>query len=163
MKLHTSLTEYHVFKALSDMHAAGKITPDVHFVKYKALGSDSHRYGYEIQLGTEDKFSLPTGYLDQRGKKLRVRRYKNSGDHGADSVWAATYHEWGWYIAEIFRKDPHAKWGGGLRAEYPNAKHFHAVTNGKFLLPDRVIPDADGWVTVDAGFPYVDTYKVRAQ
>lgn len=138
MKLHAKLTCTEVYYALGRAKTAGKITPDVEFVVFGTYKSQTHPHAYEIQLGTYDKDSLPAGTRDQHGKLMRVRRFKNSGQHGADDIWAATYDEWGWFIAEIFKMDPHARfgpkpnpakpWQGG----YASPADFNRKTDNRF-------------------------------
>ena len=111
MKLHTKLAEGAVYGALHDAQMKGLIAPDVHFAIFTPARSQTHPHGYEIQLGTSDQHSLPAGYTDQNGKTQRVRRYRNS-NHG-EAEWAATWHEWGWLIAEIFAADPGIEVGPG--------------------------------------------------
>jgi hypothetical protein len=139
MRLHTRLTYTQVYDALHQAQAAGHVTPDVHFVSYGASGSRTHPYGYEIQLGTCDRYSLPAGYKDQHGKNLRVRRFKNSGHYGASSEWAtgedtysATWHEWGWFIAAVFAADPSARWGSVKGWGYRDEADFNFKTKNQF-------------------------------
>jgi hypothetical protein len=136
MKLHTALTGAQVYEALDTAKAAGHVTGDVTFVNYGTSGSRTHQRGYEIQLGTYCKDSLPSGYQDQHGHRMNVRRYKNTGSHGAntqnysssgDSVWAATWDEWGWFIAAVFAADPSARW-----ANYESEADFNRQTENKF-------------------------------
>jgi hypothetical protein len=150
MKLHTNLTGAEVCKALSRAKARGLITSDVHFVIWdKDTPSRTHPHGIDLQLGTYEKDSLPRGTLDQHGHKMNVRRYKNTGNRGANSdsewagnegIWAATWHEWGWFIAEIFAADPAARFGANparcARPEYAGGyaspADFHAKTGYRF-------------------------------
>ena len=147
MRLHTTLTSAQVHDALDRAQQAGHITRDVHFAVWGSYSSRTHPRAFEVQLGTFDKFSLPPGTVDQHGKRMRVRRFKNSGSHGATSewnhgedVWAATWHEWGWFIAEVFAADPLARFGGNPeRSRYPqyvwgyfSPEDFHVKTDGRF-------------------------------
>ena len=140
MKLHTSLNETEVHAALTRAQLAGHVTPDVHFPVYAQERSQTHPYGYEIQLGTYNQHSLPDGTKDQYGKTMRVRRFKNSGGSGASNVYAATWHEWGWFMAEVFQADPNARWGGNpdksRRPEYvygyASLSDFNAKTGNQF-------------------------------
>jgi hypothetical protein len=143
MRLHTSLPGSQVFAALSRAQRKGLIAPDIDFTVYKTGGSKTHPFGYEIQLGTYDKYSLPAGYVDQHGKNLRVRRYRNS-NHG-DAEYAATWHEWGWFIAEVFAADPESRWGSDpSRARnswgYSSPEDFRAKTDNAFIFPDTDEP-----------------------
>lgn len=124
MRLHTRLTFSEVHDALLRAQNAGKITPDVFFVKSTESGSRTHPRAFEIQLGTRQKYSLPPGTTDQYGRKMRVRRYKDGGN---SDEWAATWHEWGWFIAEVFTADPTSRW-----AYYASREDFDTKTGGQF-------------------------------
>lgn len=155
MKLHTRLTGTEVRAALQRAKAEGLITPDIRFVTWTPGRSLTHPHGYEIQLGTYDKRSLPAGTRDQHGRAMHVRRFKNTGRRGAasdsawagndESVWAATWFEWGWFIAEIFEADPDARWGAdparcaspSYAWGYASPEDFHAKTGGVFRQPER--------------------------
>lgn len=142
MKLHTVLYTQDIRNALQRAKAAGRVTADVELVQLKPEGSRTHPYGYLVQLGTFDQDSLPAGTTDQHGRRMNVRRYKNSGDSGAASeyygrdgaVWAATYHEWGWFIAELFAADPTASTSASY-GRYKSAEDFREQTNGAYELP----------------------------
>lgn len=135
MRLHTNLNTADVHHALMMAKVAGHVTGDVHFIVDVPHKSNTHPHAYEIQLGTYNKHSLPDGTVDQDGKRMHVRRFKNSGQHGADSVWSATYFEWGWFMMEIFRRDPSARWGGLGKNSfgYRNEQDFHEKTHNRFL------------------------------
>lgn len=118
MKLHTDiLTSMNIDEALNRAKEAGKVTRDIYFVQKNGAGSRSRRAGYEIQLGTDDKTSGPTN----------SRRFKNSGWTGADTVYAATYDEWGWFIAQLFEVDPDAIFGN-----YKGVEDFHEQTKNAY-------------------------------
>ena len=157
MKLHTSLTAVEVTALIRQAVNRGHLTPDVHAVVFTPGSSRTHRYGYEVQLGTYDKHSLPPGTTDQHGKHMRVRRFKNTGTRGANSdsewagnegIWAATWHEWGWFIAEVFAADPGARFGADpSRCQHPQCawgysspEDFARKTDGEFPLPDSPPP-----------------------
>lgn len=146
MKLHTSLTTAEVDAALGRAKRKGLITWDVDFAVFTPGRSLTHAHGYEVQLGTWDQDSLPGGYTDQYGKRLRVRRARNS-DHG-ENRWAATWHEWGWFMAELFAADPNARWGANparcARPEYAwgyaSEADFHRKTENAFRPADWTPP-----------------------
>lgn len=118
MKLHTTLGYQQITQAMRDVKSRGQMTEDVMFVQFEHENSNSHPNGYLIQLGTLDKTTGPTN----------SRHYKNSGQWGSDNtMWAATYDEWGWFIAELFELDPDAKFG-----RYKNYDDFHAQTKTRF-------------------------------
>lgn len=135
MRLHTNLDAKDIYSALEAAKIQGNVTMDVMFVVFSAHGSRTNERAFELQLGTYEKDTLPTGTVDQYGKAMRVRRYKNSGQYGADSVYSATYFEWGWLMLEIFSRDPNARWGGLSKYSfgYHNVEDFHEKTDGRFL------------------------------
>ena len=117
MKLHTVLTEAQVSNALFRVHVADLVARDVYFTEFTAEPSKSRPNGFRIQLGTDDP--------DLLGGK---RNYKNSGGYGASNVYAATWYEWGWFIARIFDMDPTAIFG----TEYKTREAFNAATDNIF-------------------------------
>ena len=118
MRLHTTLRADEVEASLWDAIRAHKITPDVEIVIFSSVNSRSRPYGYDIQLGTLDKTSGPT----------KSRYYKNSGINGAGQLWAATYDEWGWFIAELMHRDPGAVFG-----KYKGLDSFNTQTGYLFV------------------------------
>lgn len=118
MKVHSDiLSETSVRAALRHAQVIDKVTYDIQFVVFDTKGSRSHCRGFDIQLGTYDKTSGPT----------KSRRYKNSGQYGADSIWAATYDEWGWFLAALFSIDPDATAG-----PYKGLADFNRQTSDKY-------------------------------
>lgn len=151
MRLYTNLTERQVHDALARVQHAGLVTGDVDFtVPFATRASRTHPRSMQVQLGTLDQHSLPPGTRDQHGKVMRVRKYKNSGNRGAasewargEAVWAATWNEWGWFMAEVLAADPGARFGAatGPSWGYRGPEDFHAKTGGQFSelpsVPDR--------------------------
>lgn len=99
MKLHSDVvaTEQTIREALQRAKDAGHVGSSVYFHILDARASRSKKNGFEIQLGCSDKVKG-----DGRG-------WKNTGTRGADSgsygMYAATYDEWGWFIAELYTLD----------------------------------------------------------
>lgn len=118
MKLHTTLGYQQITQAMRDVKSRGLVTDDIFFVQFDYEGSRSRPNGWLIQLGTFDKTTGPTN----------SRHYKNSGQWGAETnIWAATYDEWGWFIAELFELDPDATFG-----HYKGINDFHKQTKTRF-------------------------------
>lgn len=147
MRLHTNLTYAQVYGALSKAQNDGHVTRDVRFIGFASHKSRTHPRAFEVQLGTEDKYSLPAGYVDQNGYHLKSRRWKNSGSRGAQTEWAtgcdewaATWHEWGWFMAEIFAADPDARFGSVKGWHYAGAADFNTKTGGQFTGQDMSFP-----------------------
>jgi hypothetical protein len=76
------------------------------------FGSRSHRHAYEITL---------------RGIGPHHRKNAQNTSDNSISEKAATYDEWGKFIADLFRADPDAKIG-----PYNDRTDFRAKTNGKY-------------------------------
>lgn len=55
------------------------------------------------------------------------RMHFNSGTHGAGEEGAASWGDYGWFLAELFERDP-----GMHAAYYRDRGHFHEATGGKF-------------------------------
>lgn len=168
MRLHTSLTPGEVYQALARAQIKKLVAADIEFTSgvthHGSLvphGSRTHAHAYEVQLGTYEKHSLPRDYRDRNGQRMNVRRYKNSGSGGASSewvrgeaVWAATWHEWGWFIAEVFAADPTARWGSQKHPNYASPGDFHHKTGGRFqssgeLCSASYRDDYDNWQTCE--------------
>jgi len=64
------------------------------------------------------------------------RRHVNAGTakyvDRHDLPWAATYDEWGWVLAYLFRDDPHGHCGTG---RYASEADFHHQTHDAYRLP----------------------------
>lgn len=114
MRLHTCLSRADVF--------ACQTTPDV-YLDAMEYGSRSHAHAFEVSL---------TGY------GARHTRAKNTGTRGAgdDAERAATWSDWGRFLAGVFERDPSAKC-----AYYANAEDYHAKTRGLFVHGALVAPD----------------------
>lgn len=115
MKLHTKLNNHQINEAMTHVKERGLVADGIYFVQFAYENSQSHPYGYLIQLGTNEN-TTP-------GNKRRGRKQVANGDR----IWAATYDEWGWFIAEIFECDPNAKFG-----YYKNYDDFHEKTGHLF-------------------------------
>ena len=55
------------------------------------------------------------------------RMHFNTGQHGAGEDGAASWDDWGWFLAELYGRDP------GMRAaHYSSAAAFHEATGGRY-------------------------------
>jgi hypothetical protein len=145
MRLHTSLSYANIAQALQTAQDKGLVSRDVVFAEFAGPHkSNSHPNGYRIQLGATSHH-LPEGTVNQYGKRQKTRRVRNSGVLGASGEcdkWSATYDEWGWFMAEIFRRDTQAVFGnvGGSPKTswgYRGAEDFHRQTGNKFTQTAR--------------------------
>jgi hypothetical protein len=128
VRIHTKLDAVAVGSALLRAKDAGHVTPDVGFTGWSAHKSRTHGLVYAVQLGTADRGSLPLPYRDQNGKRMLVRRRMSSGA----GYYAATWHEWGWFIAEIYKLDREAVIG-----PYLNHDDFHWQTDAEFYQREK--------------------------
>jgi hypothetical protein len=117
MRLHTALTEREIRDCLARAQESGEVPADLIFDQFNPAGSRTHRHGYDIHLATEYQ-----GTRDDGRKRKRAAYYGVSGQ-----LWAATYDEWGWFLAEFFVTDPDAKAG-----PYKGQADFHAQTHDNY-------------------------------
>lgn len=125
MRLHTSALDWHTLHdALVRAKTAGHIPSHVHIEHLAEYRSTKRSAGFEIRLGTYEK------------TKGDGRRWTNSGRRGANSdanygtgLHAATWDEWGWFLAEVFDADPEA-----IVDRYDGQADFDATTKYKYLL-----------------------------
>lgn len=102
MRIHSNKLQY------SDLwEAAQAARVDMDMTRH---GSRSHEYAFNVKLTGESK------------------RRPNSGKRGAGDDFAATWDQWGVFIAILFDKDPSIK-----MTHYENRHDFHVMTNNRFL------------------------------
>lgn len=96
--------------------------PGVFIDVLSSHGSRSRARAFEVRLAAEPG-------KDRNGN---VRRPRNSGSYGSDGrdpFKGATYDEWGYFIAELFERDPDAVFG-----PYNGRDDFHRKTNGDYRV-----------------------------
>lgn len=120
MRIHT---DYHnpstVSAALLHCQTAGLIHPDVRLAVNTEHRSRTRRRGIEVQLGAPDgtpwflpepsRRHLDSVADDKAIRAASVRRTRNAGSYGASGEFlrmAATWHEWGYFLAALFHDDP---------------------------------------------------------
>jgi hypothetical protein len=121
MKLHTKLTKDEIRQALFHVQYDGpvpSVSGDVQFVRFDPEPSRSHPFGYHIRLGSYNP------WLAGGKRRHRLNFWPD------DSAYAASYDEWGYFIAELFELDPDAKFG-----YYKGRDDFDSQTNWKFCIP----------------------------
>lgn len=112
MKLHSDiLTESDIREALASAQRRGNVAPQVQFAEFDAAGSRSRKHSWNI--------GLEAAYKADGDKRLRRMHRRDD--------WAATYEEWGWFIAELFAKDENMIFG-----TYKGWDSFLNQTNFKF-------------------------------
>lgn len=108
-------------------------------------GSRTHDVAYDVILSGESG------------------RYTNQRWVNGDGVEAATWDQWGIYLAVIFEADPEAKCVGGGGGGYANAEDFHRKTGGRFergLFEDGVpVGDVPDGLVLSQASP---DYKITA-
>jgi hypothetical protein len=113
MRLHSdTLTRDEIHAALTDADI-----PGVFIDVCTAHGSRPRSRGFEIRLAACEG-------RDRNGKKRRPRNTGTYGGDGHDPYKGATYDEWGYFIAELFERDPEAIFG-----PYNGRDGFHKMTN----------------------------------
>jgi len=117
------------------IHTSGKIdmtvlyavlaqtTDGVRFERCDKAGSRSHRHGFEVTLssdGTPDRDGTPRNRPVNAGTSRYLDRFTLPK--------AASYADWGRFLAALFEIDPDAKC-----PYYAGREDFHAKTAGAFL------------------------------
>lgn len=126
MRIHTNTAEStdlvasHALRAARD---AGQVAQSVYFDKNNRHGSRTHASSADVHLVS---WSGGPGTNHPRRPNTGV-----SGGTGDD--YAATYDEWGWFLAHIFAADPTAK-----TTYYVSANDFHSQTKDAYRLPVTV-------------------------
>jgi hypothetical protein len=118
MRFHTdTLTPMHLHEIVKSTGLAAEGVAIAHADMHN---SRSHKAGIEIVLRASPG-------KDRFGK---TRRNPNSGTSGAynDYEKAATYDEWGIFMAKLFELEPTASFG----RTYKDADDFHASTKGAY-------------------------------
>jgi len=111
MKLHSDkLTEADIRKALDTARGKGHVTGGLECYMLEEQVSRSRANGFEIRLGST--------YADGIHKRKTM---DNSGNY------AATWHEWGWFIVELFALDSGMTFG-----RYMSESDFHGQTRYAF-------------------------------
>lgn len=82
--------------------------------------------------GRRTRYSLD---ITMTGFGARHTRYRNTGQRGADDDMAATWMDWGWLIAVLFRFDPDARIG-----QYDGAEDFNLQVRAQIRHRLRVDP-----------------------
>lgn len=127
MKIHTSLSEDEVRECLAHAKDGGLVPADVVFDVFGIVGSRSYPHAFEVHLATA-----------QRDSRLDDIKRKASSMAGSTGLkYAATYDEWGEFLAELFAADETAKAG-----PYKNQDDFHARTRYAYATSGELPEDA---------------------
>jgi hypothetical protein len=127
MKLQTSLTADEVREALARAQASGDVPGDIEFDQFNPAGSRSHRFGWDVHLATERKDTRADGTVRPTAAYYGVR----------GQLRAATYDEYGAFLAEVFSADENAH-----ARPYKGKDDFHRKTNYDYATRDDMPSDA---------------------
>lgn len=130
MRLHTKLDHMDVAAAMERAKQAGHVSRDVMFMTFEPHKSRTHPQAFELRLGSWD-WRLPEGTKDRTGRNMPRRRPLNTRDR---STYAATWHEWGWFMAQVFWADPDARFGDLKDWHYAGYADFMDKTEDAFDL-----------------------------
>lgn len=119
MRLHTDhLTKVQLCETLAQCQVAGLVGNEVTFTDYVTVhNSRTHDRAFEVKLGYFDRVEGRTN-----------RRQNRRGDN---VPFAATYEEWGHFMAALFELDPAACWGSA-KYGYNGVADFHEKTKHRF-------------------------------
>ena len=137
MRIHTYLTENEIRLCMLTAKRKGKVAEDVHFDPLARYTSRSREHAWEVQLGSSKCGGLPEHYVNMYGKRQKTRRTRNSSDMVLR--YAATWHEWGWFLNEIFDMDSTAHVG----RIYKNRLDFDKQTKYQFNEQHQAEPPID--------------------
>lgn len=128
MRIHTDVLSADDFShSLADEKRAARIAISVGFKELSEHRSTSRHRGFEVQLGSYKK-------IEGDG-----RRIGNSGSYGAMSgEYAATYDEWGWFLAALYREDPNMIVGSKKNPIYKDQSDFRFRT-GFSYNPEQLL------------------------
>ena len=134
MRIHTDkLTEQDMRDALNSEKEIGRIAPTVTFKVLDPKGSRSHARAFEVQLESWD-YEVGDG-----------RRRGNDGAYGAmQEAWAATYDEWGWFLAALYRVDQDMICGSNKNPVYAGSLDYAMKTAETYTLGELVAQLDDG-------------------
>ena len=151
MRLHSNvITSHDIRDALRAEQDAGRIATTVEFKILTNHGSRTHSLAHEVQLSSWDQ--VPGD----------GRRVGNSGSYGAmnpDGGYAATFDEWGWLMAALYRLDPLAVWGSVKHPQYANSDDFDSKTGETYTLY-RLVEQLERGTDP---YPYVGGRQVKAR
>jgi hypothetical protein len=143
MRIHTARIPNRlvITDALASQQAVGRIADHVTFKTLVQHRSTIHEFAFEVQL--------------EAAVRDNGRRAGNSGSYGVmrpeRDGYAATYDEWGWLLAALYRVDPYMHVGSASNPIYTDDEHFHDRTAWTYL-PERLIPALTAY---GDPFPYV--------
>lgn len=85
-----------------------------------------------VDIYVSDAAELYEGERTRRLDRVHLRswngtRHSNTGVRGAGTEMAASWTEWGWWLAEVFELDPAAR-----ANDYRGAEDFHRQTGHRF-------------------------------
>lgn len=122
MKLHSdTLTDSDIYLAIRNARDLDGVADHVSMDTFRSAGTRTRARAWDIHLGTDTRDRDATG-------KMR-RKPTNSANQDDLADYAATYSEWGWFIARLFETDPNAVFG-----PYKGKEHFDNATLGRFIL-----------------------------
>lgn len=109
MRIHSDIIIGHEFYDSALIIPGGDVAAE-----YTRHGSRSRDHAFEVSL---------TGHGERHTRT-------KAGNEGK----AATWDDWGFFIAALFEIDPNAFWGSASYQTYEGARHFHILTCDRFNL-----------------------------
>ncbi|QDF19191.1 hypothetical protein KNU64_gp87 [Gordonia Phage Lollipop1437] len=132
-----------------DLFAAVSLANDRMIDVATDLAANSARKTHRPHIVTPMYAEITTHGSRIRTRALEVQmsgdasRRTNSGNRGAGDDFAATWDQWGLFLAEAFRRDPGMLVGSRAYPIYDGAAHFHWVTGGRYA--DLTTGTHTGW------------------
>lgn len=114
MIIHTNLTS----EEFGELVATPKLNADVFYDRWTESRSRTHDRKFDLILRGNTRLSRSGVW----------RKRPNFGAGG----WAATFDEWGWFLAALFDADPTARCGSATFPVYADREDFHDRTHGVY-------------------------------
>lgn len=143
MRIHTDQIGYTqtIREALKGQKELGRIASHVSFKTLEHHRSSIRQFAFEVQLEADERDN--------------GRRAGSSGSYGGMSPerdgYAATFDEWGWLLAALYKLDPDMIVGTPKSPVYADAEDFHHRTAWTYD-PERLL---DALEHGDDPFPFV--------
>lgn len=122
MIIHTNLS----LVQFADLLAEPRLKNDVYYERWDESGSRTHPRKFDVLLWGRTQTSRSGVWRKRPNPGTSTRnRYGVGG-------WAATFDEWGWFLAALFDADPTARCGTAKHPVYKDREDFHDRTHGVY-------------------------------
>jgi hypothetical protein len=125
MLIHVNATTGRTLQNL--LKADDRLGQDLYFENLTEHGSRTHERAFNVKLWSQNRTTI-SGATRRRPNPGTGNRFGGMG------AYAATFDEWGYFLAALFEADPHAR----VVHAYSDRADFHERTNRAYLRADYV-------------------------